>query len=209
MKGKLTRLEQSNSTPNSDPNSYPHSDFDSDSDPDPTIYSTPFFMLNLYSFQGMLEYVKAETPDILCLQETKLHEGSNEIGISFDLTSYPNQYFSNSKISKGYSGTAILSKLTPLRVIYGIPDYDSNDQEGRLIGLEFDSFWVLCSYCPNSGSKLERLDYKLEYLKKLNEYMISLEIEKSVILTGGEYMNGGLLTRVTYCTNYNYNFNMK
>ena len=115
--------------------------------------------------------------DIFCIQETKLQEG--QIDISFN--GYK-QYF-NSAIRKGYSGTAVFTKIEPISVKYGI-DIQEHDQEGRVITLEFEKFYLVNCYTPNSKRELERLDYRMKWEDDFRNYLINLDKIKPVILCG-------------------------
>ena len=126
--------------------------------------------------KGFMDYFNAMDADFFCLQETKLQPDQ----ISLELPGY-HQYW-NSAVKKGYSGTAIFSKHTPLNVTYGMPDYV--DDEGRLITAEFENFYLITSYTPNSKEELARLDYRMEYEDKLRSYICTLEQTKPVVLCG-------------------------
>ena len=120
-------------------------------------------------------------PDILFLQETKL----SEIGLGgfpYRKEGYE-AYATISKVRKGYSGVAFLSKVKPLSVHYGLKD-GKYDDEGRVITLEFDSFYLVGAYVPNSGDGLKRLDFRGEYEKDLLEYLDELDQKKPIIYTG-------------------------
>ena len=117
--------------------------------------------------KGFLDFFHEADADIFCLQETKLQEGQ----IDLDLPNYY-QYWNYAK-KKGYSGTAIFTKKQPINVSYGI-GIEEHDMEGRVITLEFENFYFITVYTPNSQSELARLDYRmkweddfLSYLKKL------------------------------------------
>ena len=119
--------------------------------------------------KGFLDFFKELDADIFCLQETKLSEGQIEL----DLLGYYDYW--NYADKKGYSGVAIFTKEKPLSVSYGL-GIDEHDHEGRVITLEFDDYYVLTCYTPNSKSELARLDYRmtweddfLKYVKKLDE----------------------------------------
>ena len=126
--------------------------------------------------KGFMDYFNAMDADFFCLQETKLQPDQ----ISLELPGY-HQYW-NSAVKKGYSGTAIFSKHTPLNVTYGMPDYV--DDEGRLITAEFEKFYLITSYTPNSKEELARLDYRMEYEDKMRNYICTLEQTKPVVLCG-------------------------
>lgn len=115
--------------------------------------------------------------DFFCLQETKLQEGQIEL----DLPGY--HAFWNYAEKKGYSGTAIFSRRQPLSVNYGmgIPEHDN---EGRLITLEMEDFFLVCCYTPNSQDGLRRLDYRMRWEDDLRTYLIRLDRKKPVIYCG-------------------------
>ena len=126
--------------------------------------------------KGFMDYFNDMDADFFCLQETKLQPDQ----IDLELPGY-HQYW-NSAVKKGYSGTAIFTKHTPLNVTYGMPDYV--DDEGRLITAEFEKFYLITSYTPNSKEELARLDYRMEYEDKLRSYIATLEQSKPVVLCG-------------------------
>ena len=104
--------------------------------------------------KGFLDFFNEVDADIFCLQETKLQEGQIEL----DLPGY-HQYWNYAE-KKGYSGTAIFTKQEPISVNYGI-QIEEHDKEGRVITLEFDNFYFVTVYTPNSQSELKRLDYRM------------------------------------------------
>ncbi|XP_004236570.2 DNA-(apurinic or apyrimidinic site) endonuclease, chloroplastic [Solanum lycopersicum] len=121
--------------------------------------------------------------DVICLQETKLQEKDVE-AIKESLHDYKNSFWTCSVSKLGYSGTAIISRIKPVSIKYGlgIPDHDT---EGRLVTVEFDNFYLLCGYVPNSGDGLRRLTYRItEWDPSLGSYMKELEESKPVVLTG-------------------------
>lgn len=119
-------------------------------------------------------------PDIICLQETK----ANDHQVSEVLGSLNGQYlFSNSAERPGYSGTAVISKVSPLSISKGI-NIKEFDNEGRVICLEFEKFFLINVYVPNSGSELARLDYRQEWDKAFFAYLKDLEREKPLIICG-------------------------
>jgi len=126
--------------------------------------------------KGFKEYFYASNSDIFCLQEIKLSEGQYEFN--------PEGYFKyfNYAERKGYSGTAIYSKKKPINVIFGI-DHEL-DNEGRTILLEFEKYFVLTVYTPNSQDQLKRLDTRLNWDTKFREYVSSLDKTKPVIICG-------------------------
>ena len=115
--------------------------------------------------------------DFVCLQETKLQEGQ----ISLDLPGYESYWCYAEK--KGYSGTAIFTRHTPLSVSYnlGIPEHDS---EGRVITLEYEDFYLVCVYTPNSQDGLRRLDYRMSWEDDFRNYLCELDKSKPVIICG-------------------------
>lgn len=115
--------------------------------------------------------------DIFCLQETKLQEGQIELS----LEGY-HQYW-NYAVKKGYSGTAIFTKNKPIAVTYGL-GIEKHDQEGRVITLEFENYYFITVYTPNSQNELARLDYRMEWEKDFLEYIIRLDKVKPVIFCG-------------------------
>ena len=115
--------------------------------------------------------------DIFCIQETKLQEGQ----IEFNKEGYFAYW--NSAIKKGYSGTAIFTKIKPNNVKYGI-EIEEHDQEGRVITLEFDDFYLVNCYTPNSQRELTRLEYRKKWEDDFRQYLIRLSNKKSVILCG-------------------------
>lgn len=128
--------------------------------------------------KGFMDFVDEHKPDILCLQETKAHPDQvDEI-----MHDYPHHYW-NSAEKKGYSGTAIFSKVEPLNVTYdmGIPEHDN---EGRVIAAEFEEFILVTVYTPNAQRGLTRLEYRQQWDKDFLKYMRKLENKKPVIFCG-------------------------
>ena len=127
--------------------------------------------------KGFKEFFDSEDADVVCLQETKLQEGQIEYS--------PQNYFTywNSAEKKGYSGTAILTKIKPLNVHYGLLD-GKYDEEGRATTLEFDDFYFVTLYTPNSGEELKRLSFRMQFEEDLRAYLSQLKAKKSVIVTG-------------------------
>ncbi len=124
----------------------------------------------------MEEFDKLDA-DFFCLQETKLQEGQidwNKEGY-FDYWNYAEK--------KGYSGTAIFTKRKPLDVTYGI-GVEEHDHEGRVITLEYDSFYMIVVYTPNSQNELKRLDYRMTWEDAFRDYLCGLKEKKSVIVCG-------------------------
>lgn len=127
--------------------------------------------------KGFEDIFKNIDADIFCLQETKMQEG--QLDVNFD--GYY-QYF-NSAIKKGYSGTAIFTKVKPINVTYGI-GMEEHDQEGRVITLEYDKFYIVDCYTPNAQRELTRLEYRVKWETDFRNYLIKLDKEKPVILCG-------------------------
>lgn len=127
--------------------------------------------------KGFLDYFHEVDADIFCIQETKLQEGQIEL----DIDSYY-QYW-NYAIRKGYSGTAIFTKQKPLSVTYGLGENDIHP-EGRIITMEFDDFYLVNVYTPNSQRTLARLAIRLEWEDALYEHLKQLDTEKPLVLCG-------------------------
>lgn len=127
------------------------------------------------------EKVEQMAPDILCIQETKAQDDQVKEVVDNLFEGY--HLVSNSAVRKGYSGTAILSKEQPLKVINDI-GIEEHDQEGRVIAAEFKDFYVVTVYVPNSGNGLVRLDYRKGWDADFLQYLKKLEEEKPVILCG-------------------------
>ena len=127
--------------------------------------------------KGFLDYVAAEAPDILCLQETKMQEGQADV----PLAAY--RSFWNSAEKKGYSGTAIFTKVDPLSAAYDI-DAEGHDREGRAITLEFEGYYLVNVYTPNAQDGLARIDYRMEWEDAFRDYVSNLDRKKPVILCG-------------------------
>ena len=127
--------------------------------------------------KGFLDYFNSVDADIFSIQETKCQENQ----ISLELDGY-HQYWNYAE-RKGYSGTAIFTKKKPLSVSYGI-EMEEPDTEGRVITLEFDDFYVVNCYTPNSKRDLTRLGYRLNWEDAMKEHLITLNAHKSVIFCG-------------------------
>lgn len=127
--------------------------------------------------KGFLDFFKEADADLFCLQETKLQEGQIDLALS----GY-HQYW-NYAVKKGYSGTAIFSKKEPLSVSYGI-GIEEHDQEGRVITLEFEDFYFITVYTPNSQTELARLNYRMKWEEDFLAYLKKLEQKKPVIFCG-------------------------
>lgn len=133
--------------------------------------------LRACSSKGFLDYFHDIDADIFCVQETKLQEGQ----INLELEGYTQHW--NYAEKKGYSGTAVFSKKKPLAVQYGIGS-EEHDSEGRAITLEFENFYLVNVYVPNSQRDLARLDYRLRWEDNLKKYLLDLDALKPVILCG-------------------------
>lgn len=127
--------------------------------------------------KGFLEIFQKLDADIFCLQETKMQAGQ----LNLDLPGY-HQYY-NYADKKGYSGTALFTKKEPLNVTYGI-GVDVHDHEGRVITAEFEDFFFITVYVPNSQNELARLDYRMEWERDFLAYVKKLEETKPVIYAG-------------------------
>lgn len=127
--------------------------------------------------KGFMEYFTAVDADVFCLQEIKLQEGQ----VSLELPGY-RQYW-NYAVKKGYSGTALFSKQEPLSVRLGL-GIEDHDQEGRVITAEFEDYYVITVYTPNSKRELERLDYRMVWEDDFRAYLKGLEATKPVIVCG-------------------------
>jgi len=127
--------------------------------------------------KGFVEKFNELDADIFCLQETKMQAGQ----LDLELPGY-HQYY-NYAVKKGYSGTALFSKTEPINVTYGI-GVEEHDQEGRVITAEYDDFFFVTVYVPNSQNELARLDYRMEWEKDFLAYIKKLEETKPVIYCG-------------------------
>jgi exodeoxyribonuclease III len=127
--------------------------------------------------KGFLDFFHEVDADLFCIQETKLQEGQ----IQLDLDGY--YQFWNYAEKKGYSGTAVFSKLEPISVKYGF-DLDDSEPEGRIITLEFEKFFLVNVYTPNSQRDLARLGFRLEWEDKIRTYLQELDNSKPIILCG-------------------------
>ncbi len=127
--------------------------------------------------KGFLDFFHAADADFFCLQETKLSEGQ----LALDLPGY-HQYWNYAQ-KKGYSGTAVFAKKEPLSVHFGI-DIPEHDTEGRVISLEYETFWLVTCYTPNSKRELARLSYRMEWEDAIRGYLMKLDEKKPVIFCG-------------------------
>lgn len=126
--------------------------------------------------KGFLDYFHEMNADIFCIQETKLQAGQ----IDLDLEGY-HQYWNYAE-RKGYSGTAIFTKKEPISISYGMEN--NSEPEGRMITLEYDDFYLVNVYTPNSQRDLARLDVRLDWEERLYQYLLELDHQKPVIYCG-------------------------
>lgn len=127
--------------------------------------------------KGFEEFFSNMDADIFCLQETKMQPDQAEL----NLEGYYKYW--NSAVKKGYSGTAIFTKKEPLNVTYHL-GLDKHNDEGRVITLEYDNFYMVTVYTPNSKRELARLDYRMEWEEDFREYLLKLNEKKPVIVCG-------------------------
>ncbi len=127
--------------------------------------------------KGFMDVFRMLDADVFCVQETKMQEGQAIL----DLPGY--QQYWNSAEKKGYSGTAVFTRLEPLNIVYGIDDAQY-DREGRVITLEFPDFYLVNCYTPNSQRGLERLNYRLAWEDVFRTYLKAIDVKKPVLLCG-------------------------
>jgi len=127
--------------------------------------------------KGFSESFRKLDADIFCLQETKMQQGQ----LDLEFSGY--RSFWNYAEKKGYSGTAVFSRLEPLAVTYGL-GIEEHDHEGRVITLEFKDFYLVCVYTPNSQEELKRLDYRMKWEDDFRAYLKKLDQAKPVIVCG-------------------------
>lgn len=127
--------------------------------------------------KGFADFFKEADADIFCVQETKLQAGQLDFA--------PDGYhcYWNYAEKKGYSGTAVFTKQKPLKIIYGM-GIEAHDHEGRLITLEFEAFYLLTVYVPNSQRELKRLEYRMQWEDDFKSYVQSLGATKPIIFCG-------------------------
>lgn len=127
--------------------------------------------------KGFLDYFNEVDADIFCIQESKMQQGQ----LKLDLEGYF-QYWNFAK-RKGYSGTAIFTKEEPISVVNGL-GIEEHDEEGRVITLEFNDYFFVTVYTPNSQNELKRLDYRMTWEDAFREYLLKLKEKKSVVVCG-------------------------
>ena len=127
--------------------------------------------------KGFLDFFNETDADIFCIQESKMQEGQ----LDLNLPGY-HQYWNYAE-KKGYSGTAIFAKNKALSVSYGI-GIEEHDKEGRVITLEYDNFYLVTCYTPNSQNELKRLPYRMQWEDDFREYLKTLDTKKPVVLCG-------------------------
>lgn len=127
--------------------------------------------------KGFMDSFNELDADIFCLQETKLQPEQ----IQLELPGY--EQFWNSAVKKGYSGTAVFTRIKPISVTNGI-GIEEHDQEGRVITAEYEKFYLVCCYTPNSQRELARLDYRMTWEDAFRNYLLELDSKKPVILCG-------------------------
>lgn len=127
--------------------------------------------------KGFMDYFKDVNADVFCIQESKLQEGQIEL----ELEGY-HQYWNYAE-KKGYSGTAIFTKKLPINVTYGL-GIEEHDNEGRVITAEYENYFIVTCYTPNSKSELERLDYRMVWEDAFREHLLALDAKKPVMVCG-------------------------
>ena len=127
--------------------------------------------------KGFLSFASSSDADIIAIQETK----AKEEDVDIELPGYERYFYSAEK--KGYSGTAIFTRIKPISVTYGLDD-DEYNHEGRVITLEYDDFYFVCVYVPNSQENLKRIDFRLGFDEAFRAHLVSLKKKKGVITTG-------------------------
>ena len=127
--------------------------------------------------KGFDKFFEEIDADVFCIQETKLQEGQIDFA--------PEGYFSywNYAEKKGYSGTAVFTRKEPIKVVYGM-GIEEHDHEGRMITLEFEDYYLICVYVPNSQRELTRLDYRMTWEDAFRDYVCGLDKDKPVIWCG-------------------------
>lgn len=127
--------------------------------------------------KGFMDFLSSENPDVICIQETKMQREQ----ANFELTGY-HEYW-NSAEKKGYSGTAIFSKIEPISVTYDI-GVEEHSHEGRVITAEYEKFYLVCVYTPNAQNELKRIDYRMSWEDAFRNYLCELKKTKPVVVCG-------------------------
>jgi exodeoxyribonuclease-3 len=127
--------------------------------------------------KGFMDFFSAIDADFFCIQETKMQQSQ----LTFEFPGY--EYFFNDAEKKGYSGTAIFAKTPPLSVAYGL-GIDEHDKEGRVITLEYENFYLVNVYTPNSKNELLRLPYRMTWEDAFLQYLLGLDAKKPIVLCG-------------------------
>lgn len=141
------------------------------------LYSWNVNGLRACMTKGFAEFLQEAAPDIICLQETKMQREQAD----FVFPGYEEYW--NSAERKGYSGTAVFTRVKPLAVTYGLGQ-EEHDKEGRVITLEFASFYLVTVYTPNSKDGLARLDYRMVWEDVFRAYLQELDAKKPVVVCG-------------------------
>ncbi len=128
--------------------------------------------------KGFMEFFNEQDADIVCLQETKLQPGQ----VSLELPGY-HQYFHSGE-RKGYSSTAVFTKRKPLSISFDFENENEHPKEGRVMTLEFEDFYLVNAYVPNSKEKLARLDYRMFFEDELRNHLLKLDEKKPVVYCG-------------------------
>lgn len=128
--------------------------------------------------KGFIDYFKEIGADVFCIQETKLQEGQ----INLELSDEYSQYWNYAQ-KKGYSGTAVFTRIKPLSVLYGLEE-ELLDPEGRILTLEYDNFYLVNVYTPNARRDLTRLPFRLEWEDRFRSYLERLDTHKPVVICG-------------------------
>jgi exodeoxyribonuclease-3 len=131
--------------------------------------------------KDFIKDIRAMDPDVLCLQETKA--SFEEVKTVLELLPEYTNYVNSSKARKGYSGTAIITKTAPINVTYDM-NVEEHDQEGRVITAEYEHYFLVTVYVPNSGEGLKRLDYREKWNAEFTSYISGLNANKPVIVCG-------------------------
>ena len=145
--------------------------------------------------KGFQKFMEESEADIFCVQETKMQKGQAE----FDFPGYEEYW--NSAVKKGYSGTAIFTKIKPLGVTYDL-GIENHDQEGRIITAEFEDFYLVNVYTPNSQRELARLEYRMEWEEAFRNYVKQLDEKKPVIICGDLNVAHNEIDLKNYKTNH-------